>query len=114
MRTISTLALDAALVLVFAAIGRASHGEDLTPAGLAATAWPFLVAVLIGSALGRRLGGSSWWRQGAVVWLVTVVLGVALRVLGRATAAPSFVVVTAAMLGVLLLGWRRLARKRLA
>ncbi|MFZ0530798.1 MAG: DUF3054 domain-containing protein, partial [Propionicimonas sp.] len=53
MRTITVLGIDLAAVLVFAAIGRASHAEALSLAGLAQTAWPFLVAVAIGSPLSR-------------------------------------------------------------
>lgn len=113
MRTVASLTVDVVVVLVFAAVGRASHGEDLAPAGLAGTAWPFLVAVLLGSLLGRRLGGTSWWRQGLVVWLVTLAVGTLLRLLGGASAAPAFVVVAACVLGVGLVGWRGLARLRL-
>lgn len=52
-RSSSALALvvDAVLIVVFAAIGRATHdGDVLGPAGagLATTAWPFLVALLLG------------------------------------------------------------------
>ena len=42
--------LDAAFVVVFAAIGRASHAEDVL-GGLAVTAWPFLVALAAGWAV---------------------------------------------------------------
>lgn len=114
MRTVSSLAIDVVLVVVFATIGRASHAEELTLAGIATTAWPFLVAVVVGSLLGRRLGGGSWWRQGLVVWVVTVVGGVLLRLVGGATAAPGFVIVTSIVLAVFLIGWRGLARRRLA
>lgn len=111
-RTVSTLAIDAAVVVVFAAIGRASHGEDLSPGGIATTAWPFLVAVVVGSLLGGRLGGDQWWRQGLVTWLVTAVGGMLLRVASGTSAAPGFIAVGSTFLALFLFGWRFLARQR--
>ena len=40
------LATDLVLVVVFAGIGRSSHGESLS--GIFVTAWPFLVGALLG------------------------------------------------------------------
>ena len=37
--------IDAALVIVFAALGRASHAEQNPVVGALATAWPFLVGL---------------------------------------------------------------------
>lgn len=115
MRPYPVIAIDAALVLVFAVIGRASHGSELTFGGIAQTALPFLVAVVLGSLLGSRLGGGVWWRSGLITWAVTVVLGIALRLLGGETAQVAFVVVTAVVLALFLIGWRliaELARRR--
>ncbi|MGB7964570.1 MAG: DUF3054 domain-containing protein [Propionicimonas sp.] len=106
------LALDLVTVIGFAAIGRASHAEDLSPGGMAQTAWPFVVAVVVGSLLGQRLASSSWWRQGIVVWAVTVIGGLALRLAAGQSSAVGFVVVTTLVLGLLLIGWRALARPR--
>ncbi len=111
MRYLPALILDAVLVLVFAVIGRASHGED--PAGFLLTAWPFLVALVIGhavAALLRRRPRRPWsptW--GVVVWIVTVAGGLLLRVLSGDTAQPPFIIVATIVLGVFLLGWRALA-----
>ncbi len=113
-RTVSTLAIDVVVVVVFAAIGRASHGEDLSPGGIATTAWPFLVAVVVGSLLGSRLGGDQWWRQGLIVWLVTAVGGMLLRVASGMSAAPGFIVVGSTFLALFLFGWRFLARRKAA
>lgn len=108
MRYLPALILDAVLVLVFAAIGRASHAED--PGGFLLTAWPFLVALLIGHAVAavlparpRRPWSISW---GAVVWAITVVGGMLLRVASGQTAQAAFIVVATLTLGVFLLGWR--------
>lgn len=103
------LGFDVAAAAVFAIVGRASHGSELSFAGIAQTAWPFVVAAIAGSLLASRFGGDSWWRAGLIAWAVTVLGGVGLRLLGGETAPPPFVVVTAAVLALLLLGWRAVA-----
>ncbi len=103
------LGIDVAAALVFAIIGRASHGSELSPTGIWQTAWPFLVAAVAGSLLASRFGGGSWWLAGLIAWAVTALGGIGLRLLGGDTAQPAFVAVTAAVLAVLLLGWRAVA-----
>ncbi|MGJ0390791.1 DUF3054 domain-containing protein [Microbacterium sp. CGR1] len=111
MRFVPALVLDAVLVLVFAVIGRASHDED--PGGFLLTAWPFIVALLVGHLVAALLPGrprQPWslaW--GAVVWAVTVVGGLLLRVASGDTAQVAFIIVTALVLGVFLIGWRAAA-----
>jgi hypothetical protein len=105
--------VDLASVLVFAAIGRASHGEDVGPAGLVTTAWPFAAGWLVGWVLvlllragrARPLGLVA----GVLVWLPTVVVGMVLRAATGAGVETSFVVVATVVLGVFLLGWRGVA-----
>lgn len=99
------LAADLALVVVFAAVGRASHGESLSPAGLAGTAWPFVVACLAAwvAVTLARLRHSRPWPAGAVVWAVTLAGGLLLRVTAGGTAAAAFIVVAAVTLAVFLL-----------
>ncbi|WP_187250012.1 DUF3054 domain-containing protein [Microbacterium sp. 4-7] len=111
MRFVPAFIVDAVLVLVFAVIGRASHGED--PGGFLLTAWPFIVALLLGHVVAallparpRRPWSLAW---GAVVWLVTVVGGLLLRVVAGDTAQIAFIIVTTLVLGVFLVGWRALA-----
>ena len=73
--------LDAALVVVFAALGRASHAEDNALVGALATAWPFLVGLGAGWALVRWRSGR--WPltvgNGIPVWVCTLVVGMLLR-----------------------------------
>lgn len=103
------LTADAVAVVVFVLIGRRSHEESGAVLGLLRTAWPFLVGLGAGWLLARA------WRRplrvrpvGVVVWLVTVSLGMVLRVVSGQGTALSFVVVTLVVLAAFLLGWRTL------
>ena len=101
--------IDVALVLAFAAIGRASH-DEAPLAGLGRTAWPFVVALLLGwlvVALLRWPGAAV--RTGVLVWLATVAGGMLLRHLSGQGTAASFIVVASIVLGLFLVGWRCLA-----
>ena len=98
---------DVVGVLVFCTLGRRSHAEGLTVAGVADTAWPFLVGTAVGWLLIRG------WRRptavaptGLVVWASTVVVGMLLRKATSAGVAVSFVVVASAATAVVLLSWR--------
>ena len=107
--------LDVCCVLVFVAIGRASHTEGETVAGILSTGWPFLCGLAAGWVFSRA------WRHplalrpaGLAVWLSTAALGMVLRVVSGQGTAVAFVVVALAFLGLFLLGWRliwRLARR---
>jgi len=104
--------LDTAWVMIFVLIGRASHVKGESLAGIASTSWPFLCGLAAGWAL------SFWWARarpgwvlavrpaGVVVWLCTVALGMALRVIAGQGTAPAFIVVALVFLGLFLLGWR--------
>lgn len=112
-RALPALALDAALVLVFAGIGRATHdGDVFGPGGLglAETAWPFLAALAAGwivSLAWRR--PSAALRSGIPIWLVTVAGGMLLRAVSGQGTALAFVIVATVTLAVLLIGWRGIA-----
>nr|NLI49119.1 DUF3054 domain-containing protein [Propionibacterium sp.] len=105
------IALDVAVVFVFAAVGRASHAEATDPAGVARTAGPFLLATLMAWVyLVLKRPTESPWRQGLVVWLAAVAGGMVVRVLLGEGVQPAFVAVAAAVLGAGLFGWRALDR----
>jgi hypothetical protein len=107
MQRLAWLGVDVLGVLVFCALGRRSHDEGLSVAGVATTAWPFLTGTVIG-----WLASRGWRRPtaivptGVVVWLCTVAIGMVLRKASSAGVAASFVVVAATVTAVLLLGWR--------
>ena len=102
-----SVVLDVVLVVLFTVIGRVSHGEGLGFAGVAQTAWPFLVGTLLAwLAFGAWRRPLAIVRTGIPVWLLTVIVGMLLRVVSDQGIAVSFVIVATVVLGVFLLGWR--------
>lgn len=104
---LSAFAADVVCLVVFCTIGRRSHAEGLTLAGIADTAWPFLSGAAVGWLLARG------WRRplalvptGVVVWVCTIVVGMLLRKASSQGVTPSFVLVASLVTALLLLGWR--------
>jgi hypothetical protein len=114
-----SVVIDVVAVLLFVGIGRAVHAHGLSVAGLASTAWPFLSGLAAGwlALAARRRDGASF-SGGLVVWISTVALGMALRVISGQGVAVAFVFVALGFLGATMLGWRELLaalwRRRLA
>ena len=112
------VALDAAWVLAFVVIGRASHVKGETLGGIASTAWPFLAGLGTGwlvlflrwsRARGARPPSPfAVMPSGVVAWLATVTVGMTLRVVSGQGTAIAFIAVALAFLGLFLLGWRLL------
>lgn len=100
--------IDVVLTIAFAALGRASHEHGLTAAGIAQTAWPFLVGLGVGWLVATMLakGYPTTWRTAWPVWILTVAVGMLLRRLTGQGTAPAFIVVATLTLAALLLGWR--------
>ncbi|MEV5710689.1 DUF3054 domain-containing protein [Actinoallomurus sp. NPDC052274] len=113
MRSVPAVIFDLCCVMAFVVIGRAGHSEGETIAGIANTAWPFLTGMLIGWLVTR-----AWRRPAALagtgvgVWLATVAVGMALRVLSGQGTAATFILVSLVFLGLFMLGWRAVARRR--
>lgn len=108
-RAVVALLIDAALVIVFAAIGRASHEEGVL-AGLWLTSWPFLAALAVSWAVCLAWRAPlSPVRTGVPVWVVTVAGGMLLRAVSGQGVQLAFVIVAASVLLVMLVGWRLLA-----
>lgn len=102
------LAIDAILIVVFASFGIASHGGSLDPASIARVAIPFLIPYLI-LAIGikpTRLVHNIF-PMGVILWLSTVIIGPILRAaLFDDTSALPFILVTAGVLALFILGRR--------
>lgn len=108
MRIALSLALDTALICLFAAIGRRSHAESGALLSVVTTAWPFLAGMAVGWLVSvfalRRIPLEV--RDGITVWLCAVAIGMVLRSLTNAGTAFSFIIVATLFLGAMLLGWR--------
>jgi hypothetical protein len=110
----AALLTDVVCVLAFCTVGRRSHAEGITVAGIVETAWPFLSGTAIG-----WLAARAWQRPtslaptGIVIWLSTVIIGMLVRRASSQGTAISFVVVASLSTAILLLGWR-LGAKALA
>ena len=108
MSRVVPIVLDVLAVLVFAFVGRLSHGLEIV--GVLGTAWPFLLACLAAWAAIRVLGWPGVDARGAaLIWATTLGGGIALRLLSGETAAPTFILVSAMFLGLALAGWRLIA-----
>jgi hypothetical protein len=111
MKALASTVLDVCCVLAFVAIGRHTHHDGASVAGVWHTAWPFLAGLAIG------LGTARAWRRplavipaGLGAWLGAALAGMALRVLAGQGTALAFIGVTVAFLGLFILGWRVVAR----
>lgn len=113
---IAVFLIDAVLTVAFAAIGRASHDESLDLAGIAQTAWPFLVGLIVGWLIATMIakGYPLTWRTAWPIWILTVAVGMLLRAVTNQGTATAFIIVATLTLGVLLLGWRLLAHRSIA
>jgi hypothetical protein len=102
-------AADAVAVIVFAAVGRASHAESDDILGLLATIAPFAVGLVASWTTPIVRAQPSGLRAGLVALAGTAVLGLLLRFAFTDRLPLSFAVVTIVSLGVLMLGWRALS-----
>ena len=106
-RTATAVAIDAAMIVLFAAMGRRAHDDGSAVAGTLTVAAPFLIGYGI-AAIALRLDRAPFQvRRGTMVWAAGIAIGLVLRglVFGRGL-APAFVVVAFVTTGVLLVGWR--------
>lgn len=105
---------DVLALVVFAAIGRGNHGEGLFVSDVLATAAPFAAgwfgAMGVGDTFGAKARGDEPGEAAvcaAKSWAVGIPAGLALRAIGKGTLPPGpFVVVSMAVTGAFLVGWR--------
>lgn len=111
---VATLA-DVAVLVVFVVVGRRSHNEDAGVAGFVRVWWPFAVALLVAWTVTGLWRAPLAWSRAVVAWLVTVGLGMGLRIAieGREFKL-AFAIVTLVFVGAGMLGWRAVVRGRRA
>lgn len=100
-------AVDAAMIILFAALGRRTHDEGSAVGGTIVVAAPFLIGYAVAAAALRLRRDAFSVRRAAPVWAAGIALGMVLRgtVFDRGL-APAFVVVAFVTTGALMLGWR--------
>jgi uncharacterized membrane protein YoaK (UPF0700 family) len=98
---------DLAVVVVFVVIGRRSHHQDAGLAGFLRVWWPFAVGLLVAWLVTGLSRAPLAWKRAVAAWLVTVVAGMALRIVVEdRDLSVAFTVVTSVFLGAGMLGWR--------
>jgi Protein of unknown function (DUF3054) len=107
--TLLAAAADSVAVVVFAAVGRLSHGESDDLLGLVGTAAPFAVGLVAGWVTPVVRRDPAALRAGVVAVVCTAGIGLLLRAGFTGRLPLSFALVTTLSLAVLLLGWRGLA-----
>jgi len=102
---------DCCCVLLFVIIGRHTHHDGDSLAGIWQTAWPFLGGLAVGVLVTRAwLRPLSLIPAGLGAWLGAALAGMAIRVAAGQGTAAAFILVALAFLGLFLLGWRVVAR----
>jgi hypothetical protein len=101
---------DLLAVLVFATIGRGSHAEVVDGLGVLTTAAPFLLGLVVGWLVARAWCAPLRLLVGMAVWVSVTVVGLGVRAAFTHRLPLTFVLVAAASLALLLLGWRAVAR----
>jgi hypothetical protein len=104
-------AADLAVVVLFVVIGRRNHHEDAGLAGFLRVWWPFAVGLGVAWLATGLASAPLAWRRAVAMWLVTVAVGMALRIVveGR-DFSVAFTIVTLVFTGVGMLGWRTVVR----
>ena len=103
--------LDGIAVLVFVAIGRSAHRHGLGLGGIASTLWPFAVGLGCGwlVVLATRQNPTRL-APGAEIAVLTVALGMMLRVISGQGTALAFILVALGFLGAAMILWRFVIR----
>jgi len=104
---------DVLVLVVFVLVGRRSHHEDAGFAGFLRVWWPFAVALGVAWLVTGLWRAPLAWSRAVVAWLVTVGLGMALRIVAEDREFKvAFMIVTLLFVGAGMLGWRAIARWR--
>ncbi|HEY3670347.1 MAG TPA: DUF3054 domain-containing protein [Acidimicrobiia bacterium] len=106
---------DVAVLVVFVLVGRRSHHEDAGLTGFLRVWWPFAVALGVAWIVTGLWRAPLTWSRAVIAWLVTVALGMALRIVVEDREFKvAFAIVTLVFVGAGMLGWRAVVRWRRA
>ena len=102
--------IDVVAIIAFVIIGRRNHHEGSALSGVVKVAAPFLIALALGWMAVRAWKSPMAVGTGVIIWLVTVVGGLALRKMAfdRGAAMP-FIIVAGLFNLATLVGWRIVA-----
>jgi hypothetical protein len=100
---------DVVAVIVFAAVGRASHDESADVLGLLATAAPFGVGLASAWVTPLVRARPAGFAAGLAVLAGTAGIGLLVRFAFLGRLPLTFAIIATCALGVLLLGWRGLS-----
>ena len=105
-------AADLLVLVAFVLVGRRSHDEGSGLEAFLRVGWPFAVGLVVATLASGTWRAPLEWRRAIVTWLLTVSVGMTLRIAvqGREF-KPTFVIVTTVFVGAGMLGWRAVARK---
>lgn len=116
MKRSTALIVDVIAIAIFALLARIAHQTEDMPlnfAGWLSTWWPFLLGVLAswGLIAALKLDGHRVFPAGIMAWVVTLVVGLGIWSVRNGDIPHwSFVLVATVMSGLLMLGWRGIAR----
>jgi len=100
---------DLAAVFLFVGIGLSVHTHGLSLTEGTSTAWPFVSGLAVGwFVLGIWKMSPKSTTSGVTVSLLTVVVGMTLRLVSGQGIAFAFVLVALSFLGATMVGWRLL------
>lgn len=107
---VSTFVIDTVAIIIFAVLARLAHNKPDDPftfLNIVDTFWPFFIGVILGTLLIAKQVNPRSMKSGAIVWIATVVVGLAIWGI-RHAAFPhwSFILVASIMSALLLFGWR--------
>ena len=102
--------IDVVAIVAFVIIGRRNHHEGSALSGVVKVAAPFVIALTLGWLAARAWKSPMAVSAGVIIWLVTVIGGLALRKMAfdGGTAMP-FIIVASLFNLATLVGWRFLA-----
>jgi peptidoglycan/LPS O-acetylase OafA/YrhL len=103
---------DLAVIVVFVVIGRRTHGEDAGVSGFFRVLWPFAAGLAVAWLVTGLARAPLAWRRAVPAWLLTVAVGIALRIVVQGhDFKVSFAIVALLFTAAGLLGWRAVVQR---